>query len=93
MGGEKQLQDAGAAATGQLALDTGADDGEEPSDAIDPLYTDGVMVVRKHRRASISLIQRHLRVGYNRAAHLLESMERAGLVTAMQSNGSRELRA
>lgn len=93
LGGEKQLQDAGAAAAGQLALDTGADDGEEPSDAIDPLYTDAVMVVRKHRRASISLVQRHLRVGYNRAAHLLESMERAGLVTAMQSNGSRELRA
>ncbi|NGT16961.1 recombination-associated protein RdgC [Achromobacter insolitus] len=93
LGGEKQLQDAGAAATGQLALDTDADDGEEPSDAIDPLYTDAVMVVRKHRRASISLVQRHLRVGYNRAAHLLESMERAGLVTAMQSNGSRELRA
>lgn len=93
LGGEKQLQDAGAAATGQLALDTSADDGEEPSDAIDPLYTDAVMVVRKHRRASISLVQRHLRIGYNRAAHLLESMEQAGLVTAMQSNGSRELRA
>ncbi len=93
LGGEKQLQDAGAAATGQLALDTSADDGEEPSDAIDPLYTDAVMVVRKHRRASISLVQRHLRIGYNRAALLLESMEQAGLVTAMQSNGSRELRA
>ncbi len=93
LGGEKRLQDAGAAATGQLALDTSADDGEEPSDAIDPLYTDAVMVVRKHRRASISLVQRHLRIGYNRAAHLLESMEQAGLVTAMQSNGSRELRA
>lgn len=92
LGGEKQLQDAGAPATGQLALDTSADEDEESSDAIDPLYTDAVMVVRKHRRASISLVQRHLGIGYNRAAHLLESMEQAGLVTAMQSNGSRELR-
>ncbi|WP_313378026.1 DNA translocase FtsK [Achromobacter insolitus] len=68
----------------------GDEDGD--GDAIDPLYTDAVMVVRKHRRASISLIQRHLRIGYNRAARLLESMELAGLVTATQSNGSRELR-
>ncbi|WP_278044488.1 DNA translocase FtsK [Achromobacter xylosoxidans] len=60
---------------------------------MDPLYTDAVMVVRKHRRASISLVQRHLGIGYNRAARLLESMETAGLVSAMQSNGSREMRA
>ncbi|WP_274428603.1 DNA translocase FtsK [Achromobacter arsenitoxydans] len=65
----------------------------DSDDAIDPLYTDAVMVVRKHRRASISLVQRHLRIGYNRAARLLESMETAGLVSAMTSSGSRELRA
>ncbi|WP_269768768.1 DNA translocase FtsK [Achromobacter denitrificans] len=69
------------------------DDSDDAGDAIDPLYTEAVIVVRKHRRPSISLIQRHLRIGYNRAAHLLESMELAGLVTPMQSNGSRELRA
>ncbi|WYX32815.1 DNA translocase FtsK [Achromobacter denitrificans] len=69
------------------------DDSDDVGDVIDPLYTEAVMVVRKHRRPSISLIQRHLRIGYNRAAHLLESMELAGLVTPMQSNGSRELRA
>ncbi|WP_338881780.1 DNA translocase FtsK [Achromobacter veterisilvae] len=71
----------------------GDDDSDDAGDAIDPLYTEAVMVVRRHGRPSISLVQRHLRIGYNRAARLLESMELAGLVTAMQSNGSRELRA
>jgi len=86
LGGEK-LADHAPQATGELPLEH--DDAGE----IDPLYTEAVMVVRQHRRPSISLIQRHLRIGYNRAAHLLESMEMAGLVTPMQSNGSRELRA
>ena len=45
----------------------------------------------KQRRASISLVQRHLRIGYNRAARLLEEMERAGMVSAMQANGNREI--
>ena len=45
----------------------------------------------KTRRASISLVQRHLRIGYNRAARLIEQMERSGLVSAMQSNGNREI--
>ncbi|WP_371818887.1 DNA translocase FtsK [Achromobacter sp. SD115] len=83
---------AAAPTAGQLPLE-GDDGGDDAGAAIDPLYTEAVMVVRKHRRASISLVQRHLRIGYNRAAHLLASMELAGLVTAMQSNGSRELRA
>ncbi|CAB3908727.1 Recombination-associated protein RdgC [Achromobacter aegrifaciens] len=94
LGGEKQIPEAAPAAAplaDQLPLE-GDDDGGNAGDAIDPLYTDAVMVVRKHRRASISLVQRHLRIGYNRAARLLDSMEVAGLVTAMQSNGSRELR-
>jgi S-DNA-T family DNA segregation ATPase FtsK/SpoIIIE len=47
--------------------------------------------VLKHRRASISLVQRHLRIGYNRAARLLETMERAGVVSPMQSNGNRDI--
>ena len=96
LGGEKEISEsAGAAAAptaGQLPLE-GEDGADDASDAIDPLYTDAVMAVRKHGRPSISLIQRHLRIGYNRAARLLESMEMAGLVTAMQSNGQRELRA
>lgn len=57
----------------------------------DPLYDQAVEIVLKNRRASISSVQRHLRIGYNRAARLLEQMEQAGLVSAMQSNGNREI--
>jgi S-DNA-T family DNA segregation ATPase FtsK/SpoIIIE len=57
----------------------------------DPLYDQAVEVVVKSRRASISLVQRNLRIGYNRAARLIEQMEAAGLVSAMQSNGNREV--
>jgi S-DNA-T family DNA segregation ATPase FtsK/SpoIIIE len=59
----------------------------------DPLYDQAVEVVLKSRRASISLVQRNLRIGYNRAARLVEQMEAAGLVSAMQSNGNREVLA
>ncbi len=57
----------------------------------DPLYDQAVAIVLKTRRASISLVQRHLRIGYNRAARLIEQMERAGMVSTMQSNGNREV--
>jgi S-DNA-T family DNA segregation ATPase FtsK/SpoIIIE len=57
----------------------------------DPLYDEAVGIVMKTRRASISLVQRHLRIGYNRAARLIEQMEKAGLVSSMQSNGNREV--
>ncbi len=57
----------------------------------DPLYDQAVEIVLKSRRASISLVQRHLRIGYNRAARLVEQMEAAGLVSPMQSNGNREV--
>ncbi len=57
----------------------------------DPLYDEAVAIVLKSRRASISSVQRQLRIGYNRAARLIEEMERAGLVSAMQSNGNREV--
>jgi S-DNA-T family DNA segregation ATPase FtsK/SpoIIIE len=57
----------------------------------DPMYDQAVAVVLEHRRASISLVQRHLRIGYNRAARLLEQMEKSGLVSAMATNGNREL--
>jgi S-DNA-T family DNA segregation ATPase FtsK/SpoIIIE len=57
----------------------------------DPLYDQAVEVVLRNRRASISSVQRHLRVGYNRAARLLEQMERSGLVSAMQPNGNRDI--
>ena len=67
------------------ALD-GAPTGEK-----DPLYDQAVEIVLRTRRPSISLVQRHLRIGYNRAARLIEDMERAGMVSAMQSNGNREV--
>jgi S-DNA-T family DNA segregation ATPase FtsK/SpoIIIE len=57
----------------------------------DAMYDQAVAVVLQHRKASISLVQRHLRIGYNRAARLLEQMEKSGLVGAMATNGSREL--
>jgi len=57
----------------------------------DPLYDQAVTIVLQNKRASISLVQRHLRIGYNRAARMLEEMERAGLVSPMQSNGNREI--
>ncbi len=59
----------------------------------DPMYDQAVNVVLKTRRPSISLVQRHLRIGYNRAARLIEQMERAGLVSPMQSNGNRDVLA
>ncbi|MGH8757099.1 MAG: DNA translocase FtsK, partial [Burkholderiales bacterium] len=62
-----------------------------PDSESDPLYDEAVAIILKSRRASISLVQRHLRIGYNRAARLIEQMERAGLVSSMQSNGNREI--
>jgi DNA segregation ATPase FtsK/SpoIIIE, S-DNA-T family len=62
-----------------------------PSGEKDPLYDQAVEIVLRTRRPSISLVQRHLRIGYNRAARLIEDMERAGMVSAMQSNGNREV--
>ena len=59
----------------------------------DPLYDQAVTVILQNKRASISLVQRHLRIGYNRAARLLEDMEKAGLVSSMQTNGNREILA
>ncbi len=64
--------------------------GESAGEA-DPMYDQAVAIVLQHRRASISLVQRHLRIGYNRAARLLEQMEKSGLVGAMNTNGSRDL--
>jgi DNA segregation ATPase FtsK/SpoIIIE, S-DNA-T family len=65
--------------------------GDDAGGEKDPLYDEAVAIVLKTRRASISSVQRQLRIGYNRAARLIEDMERAGLVSAMQSNGNREV--
>ncbi|MCL2310698.1 MAG: DNA translocase FtsK 4TM domain-containing protein [Proteobacteria bacterium] len=59
----------------------------------DPMYDQAVALVLKTRRPSISWVQRNLGIGYNRAARMIEQMERAGLVSAMQSNGNREVLA
>ncbi len=65
----------------------GADAGGEK----DPMYDQAVEVVLKNRKASISLVQRHLKIGYNRAARLVEDMEKAGLVSSMSGSGQREI--
>jgi S-DNA-T family DNA segregation ATPase FtsK/SpoIIIE len=57
----------------------------------DPLYDQAVAVVLQHKKASISLVQRHLRIGYNRSARLLEQMEKSGLVSSLSSNGNRDI--
>jgi DNA segregation ATPase FtsK/SpoIIIE, S-DNA-T family len=62
-----------------------------PEGEADPMYDQAVAIVLQHRKASISLVQRHLRIGYNRAARLLEQMEKSGLVSAMSTNGNRDL--
>ena len=79
-------------------LEGGSADGGDEGAAVDggdaesdPMYDQAVAVVLKTRRPSISLVQRHLRIGYNRAARLIEQMERAGLVSPMQTNGNREV--
>jgi S-DNA-T family DNA segregation ATPase FtsK/SpoIIIE len=82
---EGVLDEPEAEGEGMMAIEGGGD-----SEA-DPLYDQAVAIVLKTRRASISLVQRHLRIGYNRAARLIEQMERAGMVSAMQSNGNREV--
>jgi S-DNA-T family DNA segregation ATPase FtsK/SpoIIIE len=73
--------------SGDIALN----DGGGPGNESDPMYDQAVGIVLQHRRASISLVQRHLRIGYNRAARLLEQMEKSGLVSAMGNNGNREI--
>ena len=77
-------------------LEGGTVDGDDgPSDGDggekDPMYDQAVEVVLKNRKASISLVQRHLKIGYNRAARLVEDMEKAGLVSAMSGSGQREI--
>ncbi|NJD24046.1 MAG: DNA translocase FtsK [Betaproteobacteria bacterium] len=70
----------------------GGEGGDDAGDAeSDPLYDQAVDIVLKNKRASISLVQRHLRIGYNRSARLIEAMEKAGLVSAMDGRGGREV--
>ncbi|MDI1237052.1 MAG: DNA translocase FtsK 4TM domain-containing protein [Polaromonas sp.] len=57
----------------------------------DPMYDQAVEIVLKNRKASISLVQRHLKIGYNRAARMLEEMEKSGMISAMSGSGQREI--
>jgi S-DNA-T family DNA segregation ATPase FtsK/SpoIIIE len=71
-------------------------DGDSPGEGDaagekDPMYDQAVEVVLKNRKASISLVQRHLKIGYNRAARMLEEMEKAGVVSSMSGSGQREI--
>jgi S-DNA-T family DNA segregation ATPase FtsK/SpoIIIE len=66
-------------------------EGGQESAESDPLYDEAVKIVTETRKASISGVQRRLKIGYNRAARLVEAMEAAGLVGPLQSNGSREI--
>ena len=82
------LEGADAASGGTFTAGLAPEGGSGESD---PLYDEAVAIVLKHKRASISLVQRHLRIGYNRAARLLETMEQSGVVSPMQSNGNRDI--
>ncbi|UCD68539.1 MAG: DNA translocase FtsK, partial [Betaproteobacteria bacterium] len=87
--GQPQYIDNVLEASGESDVDA---DSEQDAES-DPLYDQAVEIVIKSRRASISLVQRHLRIGYNRAARLVEQMENAGLVSSMSSSGNREVLA
>ncbi|ODV09950.1 MAG: cell division protein FtsK [Rhodanobacter sp. SCN 68-63] len=91
---EGVLEEVQATADGKFINDSGLpQDGEEGGDADTQLYDKAVAIVTQTRRASISGVQRHLRIGYNRAARLIEQMEADGVVSAPQHNGNREVLA
>jgi S-DNA-T family DNA segregation ATPase FtsK/SpoIIIE len=77
--------------TGPIPGWSGSDSSSGSTEDSDELYDEAVNFVIESRRASISAVQRKLRIGYNRAARLIEAMEEAGLVSEMSSNGSREV--
>ncbi|MGO4702469.1 DNA translocase FtsK [Dyella sp. 2RAB6] len=91
---EGVLEEVQATSDGKFINDSGLpQDGEEGGDAEAQLYDKAVRIVTESRRASISGVQRHLRIGYNRAARLIEQMEQDGVVSAPQHNGNREVLA
>ena len=83
---EGVLEGGTADGEGDMLGDGGNGAGEK-----DPMYDQAVEVVLKNRKASISLVQRHLKIGYNRAARLVEDMEKAGLVSSMSTSGQRDI--
>jgi S-DNA-T family DNA segregation ATPase FtsK/SpoIIIE len=88
------LEEIQSTSDGKIINDSGLpQDAEGDSDSDNALYDRAVRVVTETRRASISGVQRHLRIGYNRAARLVEQMEQDGIVSAPQHNGNREVLA
>ncbi|MGP9827639.1 DNA translocase FtsK [Ectopseudomonas khazarica] len=81
---------AGVEEGGGSGFEGGSGEGGEGSEE-DPLYDEAVNFVLESRRASISAVQRKLKIGYNRAARMIEAMEMAGVVSSMNTNGSREV--
>ncbi len=88
---EEVLEGPSSSTPGLAGIDSpaGADTGDDAEQ--DPLYDQAVQVVMETRKASISGVQRRLKIGYNRAARMVESMEAAGLVGPLQPNGTREI--
>lgn len=77
--------------TGQMDDVQGDDDQPDMLDKFDDLYGEAVAFVRESRRASISAVQRKLKIGYNRAARMIERMENEGVVGSLDSHGAREV--
>ena len=96
---ERRADDSGETLEEQADLvfdeteDEPSEDSADEDSETDALYDEAVQFVLESRRASISAVQRKLKIGYNRAARMIESMEMAGVVTAMNTNGSREVLA
>lgn len=88
-----EILEGGGAEPGAMGFgEEGSGNGEGDPES-DPLYDEALRFVTESRKASISSVQRKLKIGYNRAARLIEAMEMAGVVTSMQTNGSREVLA
>lgn len=85
---EEITQDSTSSADASLGLEP-----LRSNDEYDPLYDQAVAIVTETRKASISYVQRRLKVGYNRAARMVEEMENSGVVSAVQANGTREVLA
>jgi len=89
---EEQILNGDTGVNDQGFLQEGGGNGENGGNGeADPLYDEALKIVTETRRASISGVQRRLRIGYNRAARLIEEMERSGVVGPLQPNGSREV--